>query len=496
MFNKILVANRGEIAVRIIRACRDLGVTPVAVYSEADRDALHIKLADEAYCIGPPPSAESYLRLDKVIETAKASGSEAIHPGYGFLAENAELAQACDDNDLVFIGPPSSSIALMGDKIASRKAVREAGVPTIPGSDGPVQSAEMAVSKAVEIGFPVMMKASAGGGGKGMRTVSTAEEIEPAFRAASGEAQTYFGDPTIYLERFVQSPRHIEVQVLADSVGNMIHLGERECSIQRRHQKLLEECPSPVVDQTFREELGRAALTVAAAAGYRNAGTVEFLVDTSGPRNSWQFYFLEMNTRLQVEHPVTELVTGIDLVREQIFIASGEPLAYRQQDVQLRGSAIECRIYAEDPSHDFIPSPGKITTLFEPSGPVIRNESGVYEGFVIPIDYDPLISKLVAYGEDRTQSIQRMKRALREYRIGGVTTTIQFFERLLSHPDFLAGHLHTSFINDHGLAKPLEVSDSALPLVAAAVERFLEEKREAKPQTRSRWKDSARRYWN
>ena len=497
MFKKVVIANRGEIAVRIVRACRDLGIAAVVVYSDVDRDALHVKIADEAYRIGPPPSADSYLRIDKIIQVAKTSRAEAVHPGYGFLAENSDFSQVCADNGITFIGPSSASIALMGNKIASRKAVGSAGVPVIPGSEEPIRSADQASSIAAEIGFPVMLKASAGGGGKGMRMVRQKEEVPSAYRTASSEAKTYFGDPTVYLEKFVANPRHIEIQVLSDNFGNCIHLGERECSIQRRHQKLVEESPSPAVDESFRERLGEAALAVATAADYRNAGTVEFLVDTSGSEADWRFYFLEMNTRLQVEHPVTEMVTGVDLVREQILIACGEKLNYRQEDIAIRGAAIECRVYAEDPSENFLPSPGQITTLFEPSGPGIRNESGVYEGFVIPIDYDPLISKLVAHGVDRYEAIQRMKRALKEYRVGGVMTTIPFFERLLSHPEFLEGQLHTDFINSHDLGGHKPEKSSLEPAVAAAVEYFLRNPQESqisRPR-RSLWKESARRYW-
>ena len=497
MFKKILVANRGEIAVRIIRGCRDLGVSPVAVYSDADRDALHVKLSDEAYRIGPPPSSESYLDGAKIIEVAGQSGAEAIHPGYGFLAENSQFAQSCAENGIVFIGPSASSIALMGDKIASRRAVKSASVPVIPGSEDPVLSADQATAVAAEIGLPLMMKASAGGGGKGMRVVHEEADLSSAFRDASSEAKTYFGDPTVYLEKLIENARHIEIQILADSYSNCIHLGERECSIQRRHQKLVEECPSPVVDAEFRRQLGKAALAVAGAAHYENAGTVEFLVDTSGPRADWQFYFLEMNTRLQVEHPVTEMVTGVDLVREQLLISAGEKLSYRQEAIEMRGAAIECRVYAEDPTRNFMPSPGKVTTLFEPSGPGIRHETGVYEGFVIPIDYDPLVSKLIAHGRNRSEAIQRMKRALGEYRVGGVKTTIPFFHRLLSHQGFLEGHLHTDFIDSQGLVDSRAEVSAVEPLIAAAVDYFArdQERRKASRPLRSLWKESGRRYW-
>jgi len=493
MFKKILIANRGEIAVRIIRGCRDLGVAPVAVFSDADRDALHVKLADEAYRLGPPPSSESYLNAERILEVAISSGAEAIHPGYGFLAENSRFARSCEDNGLIFIGPSAASIALMGDKLASRKAVESANVPVIPGSGDSVVSTDQASSIASELGFPVMIKASAGGGGKGMRIVLEEAEVPSAYREASSEARTYFGDPTVYLEKLVKKARHIEVQVLSDASGNSIHLGERECSIQRRHQKLVEESPSPIVDSEFRARLGQAALSVVDASDYVNAGTVEFLVDNKDR----SFYFLEMNTRLQVEHPVTEMVTGIDLVREQVLIAAGEKLSYRQQDIQMKGAAIECRVYAEDPQNNFIPSPGRITTLFEPSGPGIRHETGVYEGFSIPIDYDPLISKLVAHGNNRLEAIRRMKRALREFKVGGVKTTIPFFQELLSHESFLKGQLHTSFIESHNLPSFKPGSSAIEPLIAAAVERFVKHQEETKhtgPE-RSCWKESARRYW-
>ncbi len=497
MFRKVLIANRGEIAVRIIRGCRDLGISPVAVYSDADREALHVKLADEAYRIGPPPSSDSYLDISKIIEAAKFSGAEAVHPGYGFLAENPRFSRDCVEHGIAFIGPSADSISLMGDKIASRKAVQLAGVPVIPGAEEPLVSADQAASVAAEIGYPVMIKASAGGGGKGMRIVPEASEIASAYRAASSEAKMYFADPNVYVEKLVENARHIEVQVLADADANFVHLGERECSIQRRHQKLLEECPSPIMDPDFRTALGQAALTVAAAADYKNAGTVEFLVNANGPRQQWRFYFLEMNTRLQVEHPVTEMVTGVDLVREQILIAAGERLTCRQHEIQLRGAAIECRVYAEDPSENFAPSPGEITTLFEPSGPGIRNDSGVYEGFSVPIDYDPLISKLVSHGRDRLEAIQRMKRALAEYKVGGVKTTIPFFEQILLNQDFLDGHLNTDFIKSRGLLDFSLAGAARKPLIAAAVEysERSQERNQISRQQRSLWKESGRRYW-
>ncbi len=494
MFRKILIANRGEIAVRVIRACREMGISPVAVYSEADRKALHVQLADEAYEIGPAPSVESYLVIEKILDAARRSGAQAIHPGYGFLAENEDFAQACLDAQVEFIGPAPSSIRLMGDKIASRKAMLEAGVPVVPGAEGSVETVADAMQTARKIGYPVMLKASAGGGGKGMRVVRDDSQLRSAFNQARSEAEAAFSNPTVFLEKFLIRPRHIEVQVLGDRHGNLIHLGERECSIQRRHQKVVEESPSPIVDEGFRQKLGGTALKAARAVDYYNAGTVEMMVEETdqGP----QFYFLEMNTRLQVEHPVTELVTGVDLVRQQIRVAAGRRLSHRQQDIRLRGAAIECRIYAEDPFNNFFPSPGKIQALFEPAGPGVRNDSGVYEGFEIPIHYDPLISKLVAYGDDRRQAIQRMRRALKEYRIAGVRTNQPFFEVLLTHPEFLQGRLSTDFIDRHGLLEQMQKTseDGTVPLLAASIGYFLERRstavRAAAPQGRSNaWKE-------
>ncbi|MGH9341610.1 MAG: acetyl-CoA carboxylase biotin carboxylase subunit [Acidobacteriota bacterium] len=492
MFARLLVANRGEIAVRIIRACRDLGISPVAVYSEADREALHVKLSDQAHYLGPPPASESYLVIERIIDAAKKSGAEAVHPGYGFLAENGALAEACEDSELVFVGPSAASMELMGDKIASRATAQRAGIPVVPGSKNAVQSPDQAAKMAAELGYPVMLKASAGGGGKGLRLARDEAALRSEYETARGEAESSFSDPTLFIEKFLPRPRHIEVQLLGDLHSNLIHLGERECSIQRRHQKVVEECPSPLVHPKLREKLGEAALAVARAAGYYNAGTVEFLV--SGE----DFYFLEMNTRLQVEHPVTELVTGIDLVREQILVAAGEKLAHSQADIQLEGAAIECRIYAEDPRNNFVPSPGRITTLFEPSGPGIRNDSGIYAGASIPLYYDPLISKLIAHGRDRDQAIARMRRALGEYKIWGVQTTIPFFEALLSHPEFEKGHLHTQFIEEHGIIDRLVQQDESLeimPLLAAALHYFLQPlDRVAAPEgsASSGWKQSAR----
>src|SRR5437899_10793844 len=423
---KVLVANRGEIAVRVIRACREQGIASVAVFSEADREALHVLMADEAYPIGPPAPSESYLAIDKIVRVAKAAGADAVHPGYGFLAENAALAGACVAAGLVFIGPPPPAIRALGDKTAARRIARELGVPTVPGTFEPVAGEAAVLATARQIGYPLMIKASMGGGGKGMRAVHAESELIAALGLAQSEAAYSFGDGAVYLERLLLEPRHIEVQVLADAHGHVVHLGERECSIQRRHQKLVEESPSPFVDAAMRGQLGEAACRIAKAAGYVNAGTVEFLVDAR--RN---FCFLEMNTRLQVEHPVTELVTGLDLVRLQLEIAAGEPLRLAQEAVELRGAAMECRVYAEDPDNDFFPSPGRITRLDRPSGPGVRLDSGVYPGWTVPLDYDPLLAKLAVWAESREEARVRMIRALDEYHVAGIKTNLAFFRQLL-----------------------------------------------------------------
>jgi acetyl-CoA carboxylase biotin carboxylase subunit len=441
MFRKVLIANRGEIAVRVIRACRELGISPVAVYSQADRHALHVQMADEAYLIGPPPATESYLVIERLIEAALAAEAEAIHPGYGFLAENADFARACEQQGLVFIGPPSDAIALMGDKTAARRAMQTAGVPVVPGIDRFLQDDEEAQRVIAAMGYPVMIKAALGGGGKGMRLVRDQRELAEALRAARSEARSSFGDPAIYLEKYIANPRHVEIQVLADAHGRIIHLGERECSLQRRHQKVVEEAPSPMMTAELRARMGQAAVRAAQAANYRNAGTVEFLVDADG-----HFYFLEMNTRLQVEHPVTEMVTGLDLVQAQLRIAAGEPLPWRQEDIALRGAAIECRIYAEDPAYNFRPSPGRITALQAPAGPWVRDERGVFAGGEVSPYYDPMISKLVVWGASRPEAIARMRRALDEYVIAGIRTTIPFHRWLMDDEEFRAGRLDTGFI--------------------------------------------------
>ena len=439
---KLLVANRGEIAVRVIRACREQGIATVAVFSEADREALHVQMADEAYPIGPPPATESYLKIETLVEVARRAGADAVHPGYGFLAENARFAEACVAAGLTFVGPPPAAIRAMGDKTSARKIAREMKVPMVPGTLEALASDDEARATAAKIGYPVMLKAAMGGGGKGMRLVRAESELAGALRAARSEAGAAFGDTSVYLERAVIEPRHVEIQVLADSHGAIVHLGERECSIQRRHQKLIEESPSPCVDAELRARMGEAACRVARAAGYVNAGTVEFLVDSDH-----NFYFLEMNTRLQVEHPVTEMVTGIDLVREQLRVAAGEPLGYAQRDVSWKGWAIECRINAEDPFGGWLPSPGTISGLRAASGPGVREDSGAYEGYTVPRFYDTLLAKLIVWGADRPTAVERMLRALGEYTVVGVRTTIPALERIIGHPDFRAGRLSTALLD-------------------------------------------------
>jgi len=443
MFNKILIANRGEIAIRIMRACRELGVATVAVYSEIDRMAQHVRYANEAYFIGPSPANESYLVFEKIIDAALESKAEAIHPGYGFLAENFQFAAEVRRNGIIFIGPYPETIRLLGDKMAARETMIKAGVPIVPGLEQPINSFVEAKTQAKTIGYPILLKAAAGGGGKGMRLVPAENELEPLLKMARAEAKSAFGDDRIYIEKYLENPRHIEFQILADEHGNIIHLGERECSIQRRHQKVIEESPSPIVDQKMREKMGQAAIRAAQAANYVNAGTVEFLVDQEK-----NFYFLEVNTRLQVEHPVTELVTGIDLVKEQIRIASGENLNYGQGEIISRGVAIECRIYAEDPDNNFLPSIGKIQSYREPNGPGVRVDSGLAKGDLVSIYYDPLISKLITWGKNRSEAIQRMKRALEEYTISGVQTVIPFHKKVMNHPDFFNGTFSTHFIQE------------------------------------------------
>src|SRR5215211_4687376 len=448
VFSKVLVANRGEIAVRIFRTLRELGIRTVAVYSEPDRTSLHVAKADEAYLIGPGPAVESYLVGDRIIETARRAGAEAIHPGYGFLAENAAFARACADAGIVWIGPPPEAIDVMGSKVSARARMRAAGVPIIPGTTEPVESADEVRRLGDEIGWPIAVKASAGGGGKGLKVVGRADEAERAFESARREGEAYFSDPAVYVERYLEDPRHVEVQVLADAHGNVIHLGERDCTIQRRHQKLVEETPSPAVDDDLRARIGEIAVDAARAVGYRSAGTIEGLLSREG-----DYFFLEMNTRIQVEHTVTELVTGLDLVREQVLIAAGEPLSLTQDDVRLHGHAIECRINAEDPSNGFLPSPGRITSYREPGGPGVRVDSGVTVGSEITGRYDPLIAKLIVHGADREHARQRMLRALSEFEIGGVMTLVGFHRALLEHGCFAAGETCRGVTEAEELAK-------------------------------------------
>jgi acetyl-CoA carboxylase biotin carboxylase subunit len=471
MFKKILIANRGEIAVRVMRACREMGIASVAVYADVDRAAMHVRKADEAYAIGPAAATESYLNIAKILDVAKRSGADAIHPGYGFLSENSKFAQACADAGVKFIGPTAVAMELMGSKTRARQHMETAGVPFVPGTSRGLDSAEQARQVAEKIGYPVMLKAAAGGGGKGMRLVRKPEDLEPALESAKSEAQRAFGDGEVYIEKAIMNPRHIEMQILADEHGNTVYLGERECSIQRRHQKVMEESPSPIVDADMRRRMGGVAVRVAEAAGYTNAGTVEFLVDQKK-----NFYFLEMNTRLQVEHPVTELITGLDLVHLQIRIAAGESLPFRQEDISVRGHAIECRIYAEDPDNNYFPSPGKITLLLTPSGPGIREDSGVYEGWTVPIDYDPLLAKLIGYGTDRAQTIARLVRAMNEYFVGGIKTNISLFQRILRDPEFVAGEIDTGYL-DRLIKRSVPAAkrdDAGIAAIAAGVFEMLE----------------------
>jgi acetyl-CoA carboxylase biotin carboxylase subunit len=460
VFHKVLIANRGEIAVRVMRTLREMDILPVAVYTAAERTALHVRKAAEAALI------PTYLDIDSVIEAARSHHAEAIHPGYGFLSENADFAAACENAGIVFIGPPSQAIRSMGSKTGARKIAHAAGAPIVPGTPEGLTDSLAALDFARRAGFPVMLKAVAGGGGKGMRRVDREDDLESSFRNASSEAARAFRDPAIYVEKLLEHPRHIEIQLIGDQHGNMIHLGERECSIQRRHQTVLEECPSPLValHPEMREAMGAAAIKAARASGYYNAGTVEFLVDRD--RN---FYFLEMNTRLQVEHPVTELVTGLDLVRMQIDIAGGARLPIRQQDVRWTGAAIECRIYAEDPDNQFFPSPGKITSLSEPAGPGVRVDSGVYSGWTVPLDFDPLLAKLAVWADTRDHAIARMQRAISEYHVGGIATNLRFFSRLLADEEMRAGRLDTHFLDGFFARSPADPRDNN-PLVARIAE--------------------------
>jgi acetyl-CoA carboxylase biotin carboxylase subunit len=443
---KLLIANRGEIALRILRTCRELGIATVAVHSTVDRNALHVQLADEAVCVGEAPSSRSYLNIPNILAAATSRGADAIHPGYGFLAENDRFAEICADHGITFVGPSPASIRAMGDKATAKATMQAVGVPTIPGSEGLLDSPEQAAALAEQMGYPVMIKATAGGGGRGMRLVPGPGQLEGLFKAAQGEAEAAFGNPGLYMEKFIDRPRHVEVQVLADRHGNVIHLGERDCSIQRRHQKLLEEAPSPGLDPDLRRRMGDAAVAAARSIDYEGAGTVEFLVDRGGG-----FYFMEMNTRIQVEHPVTEMVTGIDLIAEQLRIAAGDPISVRQGEVRVSGHAIECRINAEDPRHNFRPAPGRITAWLPPGGPGVRVDSHVYTGYEIPPFYDSLIGKLIVWGVDRDHALRRLRRALSECAITGIPTTIEFHLALLDRPEFQRGEVYTKFVEQEML---------------------------------------------
>ncbi len=468
MSRRILIANRGEIAVRIIRACRELGYTAIAIFSDVDRKSLHVRRADEAYHVGPANPRESYLNIEKIIDIARRAKVDAIHPGYGFLAENAEFARAVEESGLIFIGPPSDVLQKSGDKLEARRIAHEADVPYVPGTIEPLKSLEHALEVAHSIGYPVMLKAVAGGGGKGMRLVRNADELEKAWTVASGEAKSAFGDDRLYIEKSIEHPRHVEMQIILDRYGHGVYLGERECSIQRRHQKVIEESPSVVVTSALREKIGKYALAFARQCGYINAGTVEFLMDREK-----NIYFLEMNARIQVEHPVTEMVTGFDLVKEQIEVAFGKKLSLAQDDIRLRGHAIECRIYAEDPAQNFIPCPGQITSLDEPSGPWVRVDSGVYAGWEVPVEYDPLLAKLIVWAPNRTEAIQRMARALEEYHITGIATTIPLYRMIVQEEKFQKGDISTDYLQEL-LNKQWQPARSRekIALIAGAIAHF------------------------
>jgi len=495
MFRKILIANRGEIAIRIIRTCRELGIRTVAIYSEADIESLHVRMADEAVLVGPAASAQSYLKIDAIVAAAKQVNAEAVHPGYGFLAESAEFARAVSAAGLTFIGPTAEAMEIMGSKTSARRAAVEAGVPIVPGTVEPLQSFEEASATAEKFGFPVMLKAAAGGGGKGMRLVTDGNDLRSAFETARTEAAAAFGDSSLYLEKAVERPRHIEIQIFGDAHGNVVHLGERECSIQRRHQKVIEECPSPINDPDLRRRMGEAAVKIGRAVNYTGAGTVEFLLADA----TRDFYFLEMNTRLQVEHPVTELVTGRDLVREQFRVATGEPLSFTQEEVDWQGHAIECRIYAEDPANNFFPSPGTIEHLQEPAGPGIRIDSGVTRLSEVSIHYDPMIAKLAVWGRTREEAIERLQRALDEYEVVGITTTLPFFREVVKDEEFVSGHLDTGFItrfNERRAAADESTSqiESDLAVIAAGLSYALRQQRSSMQTdtTMSRWRMAGR----
>jgi acetyl-CoA carboxylase, biotin carboxylase subunit len=498
MFRKILIANRGEIAVRILRACRELGIQTVGVFSDVDRNALHVRLADEVYPIGPAPSRESYLCIDKLLHVAAKAGCDSLHPGYGFLAENPSLARACSDAGLIFIGPSAEAMELMGSKTSGKQLARRSDVPTVPGTDNPIENPEEAQSLARGMGYPVVLKAVAGGGGKGMRVVLNDAAFPAAWRDASSEALNAFGDARIFLEKYLLSPRHIEIQVFADAHGRVVSLGERECSVQRRHQKVIEEAPSTVMTPELRSKMGEAAVRLARAGGYVNAGTVEFLVDAD-----LHFYFLEVNARLQVEHPVTEQVTGLDLVKLQIAIAAGHRLPFAWESITPRGHAMEVRLYAEDPDNNFFPSPGKILMRHAPTGPGIRLDEGVYEGYTVPLEYDPLLSKLIAWGNSREETIARLRRALDEYTITGIRTNVSLFRRVLGEPDFLRGEIHTKWLDEllarpRPPATPPRAGTEDAIAIAAALWRMEQSSNSASapPESQaapSRWKSEGRR---
>jgi acetyl-CoA carboxylase biotin carboxylase subunit len=441
VFKKVLIANRGEIALRVIRACRELGLETVAVYSEADRESLHVRFADDDVCIGPPPSRQSYLKIPNIIAAAEITGADAIHPGYGFLAENAEFADICKASNIVFIGPTGDQIRQMGDKATARRLAAEAGVPTVPGSPGTIEDPDEALAFAESIGFPVIIKATAGGGGKGMRIVQETEQFTQLFGLAQNEALAAFNNGAVYVEKYIQHPRHVEIQVVGDNFGKVVHLGERDCSVQRRHQKLIEESPSPALSAVLRDRMGQAAVALASNIGYAGAGTLEFLLDTDG-----SFYFMEMNTRIQVEHPVTEMVTSFDLVKEQIRVAANEPISFQGDGRRLRGHAIECRINAEDPARNFQPCPGLITAYHPPGGPGVRVDTHVYAGYTVPPYYDSLLAKVIVHGNDREEALTRMGQALDSFILEGVTTTIPFLARVIRHPDFVTGDIDTRFL--------------------------------------------------
>lgn len=496
MIKKVLIANRGEIAIRVMRTCREMDIKTVAVYSDADRTSMHVRYADQAYHIGPSPSNESYLVIDNIIDAAKKSKADAIHPGYGFLSENAEFSDRCKKEGIIFIGPSAFSISNMGDKITARRTITKAGVPVVPGTTDPIEKEEEAIKVILDIGLPVMIKASSGGGGKGMRLCKKEEDIVSSIRAAKSEAMAAFGDDAVYIEKYISSPHHIEFQILADNHGNVIHLFERECSVQRRHQKVIEETPSPLMNHEIRKEMGEHAVAVAKAANYSGAGTIEFIVD-----DNLNYYFLEMNTRLQVEHPITERVVGIDLVKEQINIANGKELTYKQEELSQNGHSIECRIYAEDPDNNFMPSPGLIQHISEPLGFGVRHDGYVYEGYEIPIYYDPLISKLIVWGKTREEALSRMRRSLFAYKITGVKTTIKFLERIMNTPDFIKGNYNTQFIEEN--SKYLQEEDKckgdckAMAIIAAFIDynSKLEEVQSKNPvqESRSGWKSCGRK---